>query len=787
MIVPDAVGRVAADEVDELPRRARRDFLVACIPGAFLGAVTLLLTWPVLLGRTMSAVPGMQAMLWPWRGVVDDSPSPALQADGAASSYPWSVSYHDALRQLELPFWDWHSFTGGYDLASNGVAGAMYPVHWLLWLVFEPARAHDAYVILHLWVGGLVMFLLLRHWKMAVGPALVGATAWMLAPFNVGWLQAEMITPVLVVVPLVFLSVSAALAVGSWQRILGASAALALAMVAGNIVVFLVVVWVAGLYAATVWLALARRRPASELRRMAATLALVAVGGFALSAYSLVPTLLNILDLSRRPPQLSEVLPSQASVSEILSTLWSPPDLDTSVSLFELHWPGRTTLLLAVVGLLHRSGIRVLGLLLVLFFTLLPVTPLLVQAGWFGMPPLRAVAGFGRLAFLGAFGIAILAAAGSAVLLALLSHLWARSSAVREPRHLHLLAGTLVASVVVVELLPFARTINPPWTDLGDTPLMPTTAALDALATSDDEWPSLVLPISSLPEGANEPTGYSLWGATAHAADVDSVGGYDSAVPTRATALTQVMQGVPAVVARAPIAGAYLPNFNPQWTRLDLAERFGVTHVYSPPGVDPNVSAYAMPHPRVRLVHDAADGRVWKLEDPMRGPRLVGRATYVTSPRDALVRFVAPKHDARAVVVLEGRPPADDPGPGRTDDDPGTVRSATRGNDRATVEVDVRRPMWLVMPIGYAAGWRAQSDGQPLSIRPADGAMSAVRVPPGRHTVTFTYRPRGFIGGALVTLAALLTAFGFLVASRLPGLRHTWLTATRASRRRKER
>src|SRR5207253_2273270 len=125
----------------------------------------------------------------------------------------------------------------------------------------------------------------------------------------------------------------------------------------------------------------------------------------------------------------------------------SPPDLDTSVSLFELHWPGRTTLLLAVVGLLHRNGIRVLGLLLVLFFTLLPVTPLLVQAGWFGMPPLRAVAGFGRLAFLGAFGIAILAAAGSAVLLALLSHLWARSSAVREPRHLHLLAGTLVASV----------------------------------------------------------------------------------------------------------------------------------------------------------------------------------------------------------------------------------------------------------------------------------------------------------------------------------------------------
>ena len=367
-----------------------------CLPGAFFAGVTLLFAWPALLGRSSSAVPGLQAQLWPWRGVVDTDPAPALQTDGAASSYPWSVSYHDALRRLELPFWDWHSFTGGYDLANDGVAGVMYPVHWLLWFAFEPPRAHDAYLVLHWWAGGLVMFLLLRHWRLPSGAALVGGTVWMLAPFNVGWLQAEMITPVLVVVPLAFWAVSAALDIGSWRRVLGASAALALALVAGNIVLFLVVVWVVGLYAAGTWLvALARRRPPSELRRMAGTLVLIAIGSFALSAYSLVPTLINLMSLSRRPAQLEQVLPAQGSASDILLSLWSPPELDSTIALFLLHWCGRVALLLAVAGLFHRGGRRTLGLLLVVFFTLLPVTPWLVQAGWYAIPPIRAVSGFG--------------------------------------------------------------------------------------------------------------------------------------------------------------------------------------------------------------------------------------------------------------------------------------------------------------------------------------------------------------------------------------------------------
>jgi hypothetical protein len=751
--------------------------------------VTLLLTWPVLLGRSTSAVPGLQGQLWPWRGVVDTGPGPALQADGAASSYPWSVTYHQALRHLELPFWDWHSFSGGYDLASDGVSGVMYPVHWVLWLLLEPPHAHDAYVVLHLWVGGLVTYLLLRHWRLAAGPALVGATTWMLAPFNTGWLQAEMITPVLVVVPLAFWAVSAAVTVRSWQRVLGASASLALALVAGNIVVFLVVVWVVALHAVGCWLlAAARRRPAAYLRRTALTLVLVGVGALALSAYSLVPTVLNLLSLSRRPAELEQVLPPQGSAGDILRSLWSAPSLDSSLALFSLHWCGRVALVLAVLGLLHQGGRRVLGAVLVVFFTLLPVTPVLVELGWWTVPPLRAVAGFGRLAFLGSFGLALLAASGTAVLIARAERLLAKARpAFSRALLLGPALGALAALAVVAELAPFARDVNPPWTDPGAA-LMPSTPAGDTLAATDDDtgWPGLVLPLSAIPEGATEPTGYALWGATAHALGLDSVGGYDSAVPTRATALTQVAQGAPVEAAFQPIAGAFLPNFGVGWSRLDLAERLGVTHVYAPPGLRLRESAYSGVLPKMSRVHAGADGQVWELDTPMRGPRLVADAVVATSPEDALTRFVSPEHDPRTTVVLEGPPDGIAPhrpavGP------PGEVRSARRGYDEVTVDVDVRRAGWLVMPIGFAPGWRAETDGEELAIRPADGAMSAVRLPPGRHTVDFSYRPRGFLAGAAVTLTSLLAVLALLVATRSSARRPVLRALSGATPRRKER
>lgn len=741
---------------------------VRLAPAAYFGFVTLLFAWPLLLGRSASVVPGFQALIWPWRGVVDTDRTLALQVDAAASSYPWSVTYHHALRRLEMPLWDWHSFTGGYDLASDGVAGVMYPVHWVLWTLFEPGKAHDFYVVLHLWAGGLLMFFLLRHWRFGAGPALVGGTAWMLAPFNVGWMQAEMLTPLLVVVPLTFWAVSAAIAQRTWGRVFGASAAIALALVAGNIIVFIMTVWVVGLWAAATWLcALARREPAAALRERAVTLLYIAVGGFALSAYSVVPTILNLLSLGRRPSRLEEVLPPPGDATGIALTLWNQPAIDTPAALFMLGWCGRVVLVLAVLGLLHRGGKRLLGASLVIVFTLLPATPWLVHVAWYVLPPLRAVAGFGRLTFLASFGMALLAASGTAVLLHMVSRATARTRGRRRSTLVRGAAVALTSGLIIGELLPFAVAVNPQWSERNDA-FYPITAAHQDLRGRPGQWPPLLLAIT--PDSPAQPDGvpyYSFWGATAHIGGRDSVGGYDSAVPRRAAALSRIMEGTAVQTAVQPFSTAYLPAFSVKWTRLDLAQRVGVTHVYTAPGIDLSQSAYAHSLPEARLTHRGADGDVWELARPMRGPRLVGRAIFVESFEEAFTQFAAEGHNARRTVVLESpgsserESAAEPPTVGPT----GRVVRARRGPNEAEVVVAAKRAAWLVMPIGFAPGWHAHIDGEPLAIRPADGAMSAVRVPPGKHTVAFSYRPEGFRLGLLLTSSALLAGLGLMIVA----------------------
>jgi uncharacterized membrane protein YfhO len=47
----------------------------------------------------------------------------------------------------------------------------------------------------------------------------------------------------------------------------------------------------------------------------------------------------------------------------------------------------------------------------------------------------------------------------------------------------------------------------------------------------------------------------------------------------------------------------------------------------------------------------------------------------------------------------------------------------------------------LVVPQQFYPGWKATVDGASTPIRAANVTMRAVAVPPGRHTVTFTYDP----------------------------------------------
>jgi Bacterial membrane protein YfhO len=132
---------------------------------------------------------------------------------------------------------------------------------------------------------------------------------------------------------------------------------------------------------------------------------------------------------------------------------------------------------------------------------------------------------------------------------------------------------------------------------------------------------------------------------------------------------------------------------------------------------------------------------------------------------DALGAVAAsPSSQARSEPVVEklGPPPA---GPPRA---PSPARVVRATDTEVKVSLTARAPGLLVLGDTYYPGWKADVDGRGAEIRPANGAFRAVRVPAGRHSVRFRYRPASVYAGAGISLAALL-ALAAALAWRRPG------------------
>jgi Bacterial membrane protein YfhO len=73
---------------------------------------------------------------------------------------------------------------------------------------------------------------------------------------------------------------------------------------------------------------------------------------------------------------------------------------------------------------------------------------------------------------------------------------------------------------------------------------------------------------------------------------------------------------------------------------------------------------------------------------------------------------------------------------------------------------------YLVLTDTYYPGWEATIDGVPTPILRCNYAMRAIVVPPGKHSVTFTFRPTSFRIGAWISLLSLVALIGLCIAKR---------------------
>jgi hypothetical protein len=112
--------------------------------------------------------------------------------------------------------------------------------------------------------------------------------------------------------------------------------------------------------------------------------------------------------------------------------------------------------------------------------------------------------------------------------------------------------------------------------------------------------------------------------------------------------------------------------------------------------------------------------------------------------------------DFRRTVLLEGAPPAAGAPP--DGGAPGRATITDYRPNRVTVEAEAGAPSYLVLADIWYPGWVAAVDGRPVPLYRANFLFRAVRLPEGRHEVTFTFEPRSYRWGRLVSAVTLLLA-----------------------------
>lgn len=93
----------------------------------------------------------------------------------------------------------------------------------------------------------------------------------------------------------------------------------------------------------------------------------------------------------------------------------------------------------------------------------------------------------------------------------------------------------------------------------------------------------------------------------------------------------------------------------------------------------------------------------------------------------------------------------------------GVTRITSYQPEHVEIEAHLARPGYLVLSDAWYPGWRATVDGERVPLHRADLLFRAVAVDAGRHRVTFAFRPKSPLVGAVISLVTLTALSGSMV------------------------
>jgi hypothetical protein len=184
-----------------------------------------------------------------------------------------------------------------------------------------------------------------------------------------------------------------------------------------------------------------------------------------------------------------------------------------------------------------------------------------------------------------------------------------------------------------------------------------------------------------------------------------------------------------------------------------------VEYFVLPALVKPLVEGWSQEH--FRLEHADADALLVKRRTVLPRAFFPTRVEQVADEDAAFAAMARDDYVPREVAYLEGD--LADAGSGIS----GSARVESRPAPAdLIIAAQVAAPAWLVVSVYPYPGLTASVDGAPATLVPANGTLSAVRVPRGRHVVRLTYEPQTlpWARGLSWLGAGMLLALAFALA-----------------------
>jgi len=717
--------------------------------------------------------------------------------DGYEHYLPLHILTARAWKAGQLPGWNPFSFSG-YPLLATNQAAAFYPPN-AVFVIFGPVLANNISVVVSFVLAGTGAFLLARHLCKDVVGATIAGLAFGLCGFMFGHLGHQAMIASIAWLPWALYGFELIRERFSPARLLLASAAVALSLIAGHSQMFALVVMVVGLYAAALTAVDWQR----QRWRPLVMAALVVAVGAAISAVQLLPTA-SILGGTDRSRLDYAAATSYSFPKSHLPLLVFPYLFGNSVAskpyvaayrgqwnLTELSgYPGVVALALAAAGLTAArrdkriwaiAGIGLAGLLGAMgnstpigrIIYKLPVYGQFRSWGRYAVVfdlavALLAAYGIVRLrererkwALIGALSVPVLIGVAALVLphLTRVEHFMVRGG----PRFYALITPVAAAAAGAVAILVFVR-----WRGVGSAALV-ALVALDSIFTFGwfYEWrsgsPSPAQmradfsPRKPPPWGAvdDQPGGRDRWlygstdlGPLGMYVDITDVKGLYSANGFDPLAPKDYIHTVGGMVYYGtPFDPATL--WAPNSRILDLLR---VTTVL----IDPKSTIAPPSAGRLGPPHPSPGAPVLRYDyHPLVDEAFVVGAVQVQSRSQVVQAIEGTKpFDPNQVALVEQRcdgcQRAATPGPA------GHVAAVRWGKGSASLDVTADRVGLVVLSQSWFKGWTATVDGSSAPVVRTDGLILGVPVAAGHHHVVFRYRPPAMKAGIAVSAVTII-------------------------------